>query len=452
MKDMLIHRFATIIQTSAFARRLLAFVAAFALVHPFARAADVVPSEVEKAILNEDWRGVVQLLPGVETNGASATVRLIKGHACLALNQNNESLCLFLNAAAQADIEGYEAWANSLAVRRPDKPIALYLKGDALSRQAKWAAALEAFSSAVKLNSDHALTLNARGVLYAQTGDLDKAGADFKAALKTNPHFADALANCGFRLLQKRTAAKGAEDWFEQALKESPKFFLAEFGVGCARFARGEYDSADMTLHGAMSNLVCGASSLEKVMFSMDEYMVGHPEPSLANATPQELGTFIDRRLGDFVSSPNQWNYNRLISDLGTAPKAVQDQTVGRLQDLARGNSSLATQLKTFADNSQRWNGPGGVGRMAASATAANPSYKDLSVTLGSDFAKNRLDTTVRNYDMSTRISQLPGVSQASDRMGGVTTQAANPHVEDIQAYFSPGYGLLYVAEPKVAQ
>jgi hypothetical protein len=91
MKSILVYRFATNLLTHASARKLLAIFAAFLLFHPSAWAADAVPPQVVKAILNENWKEVVQFLPGVETNGASASLRLIKGHACLALNQKLHS-------------------------------------------------------------------------------------------------------------------------------------------------------------------------------------------------------------------------------------------------------------------------------------------------------------------------------------------------------------------------
>ena len=53
---------------------------------------------ITKAVLSQDWQGVAELLRSVSTQTESPVLRLLKAHACLNLNRNNESLCLFLSA------------------------------------------------------------------------------------------------------------------------------------------------------------------------------------------------------------------------------------------------------------------------------------------------------------------------------------------------------------------
>ena len=49
---------------------------------------------IESAMLMEDWTAVITLL-GSEEN-LSPVLQLLKAHALLALNRNNDSVCLFL--------------------------------------------------------------------------------------------------------------------------------------------------------------------------------------------------------------------------------------------------------------------------------------------------------------------------------------------------------------------
>ena len=56
-----------------------------------AQPAQIVDKKVEDAILVEDWKKVADKLGAVDPETPSPILRLIKGHACLALNRNNES-------------------------------------------------------------------------------------------------------------------------------------------------------------------------------------------------------------------------------------------------------------------------------------------------------------------------------------------------------------------------
>jgi tetratricopeptide (TPR) repeat protein len=412
MKNTFTCRCAADLLISASARKLLSLFAAFVFLHPFVRAADAVPPGVEKAILSEDWKQVALLLPGVETNGASATLRLIKGQACLALNRNNESLRLFVGATAKADLEGYDAWAASFSALHPDRPIASYLKGDALARLGKWNQALVAFNDALKLSPHHSLSLNARGVLFARKGDFDNAGEDFRAAAAANPRLADPVANQGFRLLQMKAGAQSAASHFTNAIGiSSNSFALAEFGKGCAFFALGDWGAAAKICSHSATNLDADSAETSRLILAMDAF-VNDKATNLSaivakGDSDEDIGTTLQRRFTD-VAQAQQWNANLDLRQ----NSADQMQ---RIQDL-RQNS---------ADQMQRIQ----------------------------DLRQNSADQMQRISEVRQNIEdQLQRMQPMQNSLGGVTSKPAHTRIEDPKAYFGPDYGLRYPANTEAKQ
>src|SRR5207244_3770458 len=70
--------------------------------------------QVEASLLAEDWPRVSDLIAEF-TSQMPAVQRLILGHACLALNRNNESVTLFLESDAPADRQAWERWTATFA-------------------------------------------------------------------------------------------------------------------------------------------------------------------------------------------------------------------------------------------------------------------------------------------------------------------------------------------------
>src|SRR6185503_5193335 len=153
---------------------LKALVAVFVLANATlcAQVADpTVPPEVEKALLGEDWSKVVELLAKVDGSTVSPVLRLIKGHACLALNRNNQAIELFASSANDHDRQEWRTWSQMIAEKYPKQAIALYLKGDAFARSKEWKAADECFEKALYLNPQCYLASNARGVVAHAVGN-----------------------------------------------------------------------------------------------------------------------------------------------------------------------------------------------------------------------------------------------------------------------------------------
>src|SRR5689334_5684260 len=78
--------------------------AVFAYIQIVARAAGVdISPEIERAILSEDWKTVSELVPASVNDSGPAILRLIRGHACLALNRNNDSVTLLRDSGKNED-------------------------------------------------------------------------------------------------------------------------------------------------------------------------------------------------------------------------------------------------------------------------------------------------------------------------------------------------------------
>jgi len=196
----------------------------------------------ESALLAENWTAVAADCSNQPD--ASAVLRALRGHACLALNRNDESLALFRSLANDRDRRAWQECASGLVARHPSSPVALYLKGDGLARSGHWSEAIEAYSAALRLNGRFALALNARGVALVALNNQDRALADFEAACQAGPNFADAFASLG-ALLVLRNAPEGALAMYQAAVAKSHQFALSLNGRACARLV-GRVDPSAM--------------------------------------------------------------------------------------------------------------------------------------------------------------------------------------------------------------
>ena len=221
-----------------------------------AEPADLLNQRIEEAALGENWKRTAEFLDRMDDSSYSSAARFVKGHACLALNRNNESLRLFLDASSKEGLKEWDQWAADLVARNPGSAVAHYLKGDALARNERWDEALESLDQALRIKPDYPLALDARGVVLCAMGRWDKAESDFLQVCKVDSSFADgqaALGTCKF--LTNRHIA--AADAYDHALKLSPEFALAMNGRGCIKFKSGpkeweeateEFENADKQL------------------------------------------------------------------------------------------------------------------------------------------------------------------------------------------------------------
>lgn len=203
-----------------------------------------VTTELEAALLADDWARVAQLSEGVKVDTPSAVLRLIKGHASLALNRSNESLALFASAIADAQRVEWQSWSEKFSARHKDSATAWYFHGDALARRRDWDGATKAFDHALLLQPQHFLSLNARGVIAHAVGNTLEARTYFVKSGQANPSFAEAFASRG--TLNVYLNSVGAEKDYRSAMQlsadKNPVVSLV--GLGCAEYGKGDFDKA----------------------------------------------------------------------------------------------------------------------------------------------------------------------------------------------------------------
>lgn len=234
-------------------------------------------SAIEQAVLDADaatgslkqnWEPVVRLLEDVTVQTPDPVLRMIKGHACLATNHNNKSVCLFLSVQVPEDQKQWLQWAEDFANRNSNAPIAHYFKGDALARLGKWKDAITCFTSAVDHapNKHHALALNARGAAKAQVGDYEVAFDDLLKASQQATDFSDAHANLGALSIAQREGATSALKDFTKAIrlarKSGHEFAVALYGRSCIEAVLGQDEQAEKDRNQALATAACARSTL----------------------------------------------------------------------------------------------------------------------------------------------------------------------------------------------
>ncbi len=265
-------------------------------------------AHLQSAVLSEDWAKLTELLVSVDSRTRSAVLRLVKAHACLALNRNNESLCLFLSASSDDDCEQWREWTQLLARDHADSVVAQYLQGDASARARKWDDALTSFDAALQRDQRHPLVLNARGVARAVIGRWNGARHDLVAATRAKETFAEAHASLGTYIIQRKTDATKARECFERSLRCSPDYVLALNGRGSCNVLVQNWEAASADLATAskcttdcLSDLTpVVAMNLAVLADERNEYVAR----VLATVAGIEPGFSLDEKLRIFQSLP----------------------------------------------------------------------------------------------------------------------------------------------------
>lgn len=206
-----------------------------------------VEEQIKNTILAKDWKEnwdtIAKLCGSNEQLTSSPILRAIKGHACLALNRNDESLYLFASISRKEDCQKWKEWANEFA--KNDNYVAYYFKGDALARFNDWETALDAFNKALSLKTDWHLALNARGIVYHAFGNISSARGDFKKATESREDFIDAYLSCGtLNVYQCNTSTEDNFNTAKKHVKSGTPPFLVTNGFGCALCGKGQYEKA----------------------------------------------------------------------------------------------------------------------------------------------------------------------------------------------------------------
>lgn len=195
-------------------------------------AKPILPPEVEKAVLAEDWDKVAELI-GKVTPETSAVLRLMKAHACLATNRNNESVGLF-SVVTFGDLEELTKWCKNIAAVNKNQPLINYFLGDIHARHMDYEKAIELFTKEIEQDENSFLALNARGAVYIILEEYDKAIKDLIGAKAIKPDFSDVYNNLAMiNIRQRKGLIDNSKNSFLAVLKVNPDFALAYHGLGC---------------------------------------------------------------------------------------------------------------------------------------------------------------------------------------------------------------------------
>lgn len=403
-------------------------------------------ARVGEALLKAQWNEAFEMLKRDEAKAKDPIARLIMGHACLALNRNNESLCLFLENSSEDDLKGWKKWTEDFARENDENAIAQYLKGDALARLNRLDLALEAFTKALEIQPTNSLALTARGVCYAAMGNWDEAVMDFEKVTQASPSYADAHASYGTMWIQKKTGAEGALESFNRALEISPDFSLALCGRGYAKFVLGLSAEAQKDIEEATKRIDCINPIVVENMGKIAEWITARENIELAKVTKENIGVTLETRLSQ-VAKGDMNALNPIARILGNNPQ-YGPMVNQRLNDIAVNNPTFGPVIGQKITAGHGWTGETGGGmawlNFGKTISSGEVGAKGVSVgKFGPDWFNQQINKT--NFDHQGWGLMKGGFkSPTIDPIGGVTTDLSATPLEKGDWPFIPYYGLLY--------
>jgi tetratricopeptide (TPR) repeat protein len=308
---------------------------------------------IQKEVLAENWEGIIQMLANVKNLNLPVEYRMIKGHACLATNRNNESLELFASVLTKPDLEKWQLWTDHFGTRNPNHAIAMYFKGDAHARQKEWKKADQCFSKALELAPQCYLAWNARGVISHAVGNTIMARSYFLQATKIKEDFSDAYASRGV-LNVYQSSAKGAAEYFKSAvqLTQDAHCALFEIGLGCSSYGFYRYDEAKRFFNAVPEN--SALSPLAKRNFFATEIAALQQTVNNTSNTGMALESFIlDSPLGQLallqgIDSIGDIFYSLILQDGSRIPLSS-----GRLKAPPQGPPGGGVKSNSFYDGDE---------------------------------------------------------------------------------------------------
>lgn len=333
-----------------------------------------VSPKLEKAIIAERWDTVSDLLKNVTPKTPSPVLRLIKGHAQLAQNWNNESVCLFLSASNPDDIKEWDEWTSKFEKLHDGVLVGRYLRGDALARLGAWDGAEAAFRAVLvpDKNPKHVLSLNALGLVHAARQDWDGALVEFTMASKLRPDFADATASLGAYWVQKKDGAQGALKALDKAIKSSrDTFALARYGRGNILMVLGKFDQAAKDFNEALNSCELLQAQVRSNIIAMLERIQKTEEEQnqLVAELEQNPGTAIETRFIEICRAVKSGDFGGPMGNLNTLNKIMLSRPELRkvyaeeMKDISSpvNNRLQSTISQRLASNQNFWKTVGGL-------------------------------------------------------------------------------------------
>ena len=314
-----------------------------------------VSPEVERALLEQDWRQLSQQLVGASSS--SVVDRLILAHAQLASNQNNDALTHFAEAADASQLEEWIRWTNEFSLAHSSSAVAQYLKGDAHARLQQWPEAIAAFTTGLRLEPGSALLLNARGVANAAAWHMDEALVDLTLATRRRPDFADAHASLGSLWVQRQSGAPGAVRSFDRALELSPDYVIALYSRGSVKMVQGDLDQAESELERALNTAetVELGTAVRTVNLLRSVVQSQYSQFETIVADGESAGVPISRILQRLESKSG--NVSETLTALGVLVErfpAYRQPVVEKLSALTRSDGNLAGQISQHVSQREK--------------------------------------------------------------------------------------------------
>lgn len=445
------------------ARLLLVALAAAAPVFTGARAAN--SGVTEEAILRGDWPTLTRAADG----GQDPATTMVRGHALLALNRNDESVCHFAGADAAA-LRSWDEWTRAFLQRNPAHPVAAYLRGDALARLGQRDAAIEQFTLGLRARPSDRMLLNARGVAFALGGKWDHALLDFKVA-EAEGGLADAAANLGVTGLLQGQTADAVAAHFDRALKLSPRFALARAGRATARLAQRKPELAQADADAVAKSEACIPALVGRAIGDAITAFNARGGPDLASLDAKALGTTLEVKFGALERGDMRAmnDIARIVSQHPEYAPVVRQ----RLDQIGAAKPELAGKMNDKIRSGQEWTSATGgansflktFGGLTAHAEVSGSHSKGpaadrttVTGTAGGTWsAKPLADQQVRNtaadhraWDSIAPAATRPGV-WPEGKNGGASSRSNQAHWDLNDGPMIAVFGLYYspVGTPK---
>jgi tetratricopeptide (TPR) repeat protein len=146
--------------------------------------------------------------------------------------------------------DGLTLWTKSVK-QTPDSGVARGSLGRGYLEQGMLEKAIAEFKAAVQLMPDHFKAFYNLGVIYDRKNDVEQALFHYKAAIRINPGFADAHFNLA-NLYQKNGFTGAAVEHYRTVIKLTPEDIEARNNLGVAYARQGKLDQAIAVWEGAL--------------------------------------------------------------------------------------------------------------------------------------------------------------------------------------------------------
>jgi hypothetical protein len=399
----------------------------------------------DAALLRGDWS---QVAAGIAPADPTAS-KVVTAHAYIAVNRNNEALCL-LAALSDDERRQWDEWTQTFVGRHPRSSVAHYLRGDAFARRGRWAEAIAAFDTSIDIDRNSLLAFNARGVVRSIRHEWDEALGDLVRASDIDAHFVDAVANRGSMQLLRQTGAEGAIDDFNVALRSSPDFVAAAIGKAYAQLALARWADGSRELGTATARMVCAPAVLGNRLARLTAWVDERSGPPIADDSVPP-GTELDRQLRSLASG-NVSALKPIARIVGSNPE-LERKTAFTLEGIKQQNPTLHKEITSRISSGQNWTKPNGgaqtlLSNLGGLEVGGGVTLGKAPVTVNGNVKYNagsavtlQKEKTSNDYQGWTKMQKMTGAPSAA---GGVTTNLVDAAVDRGDWPFEPIYTLLY--------